>query len=168
MSWKFGSQTIDSIEQFPEGAFGFIYNITNVTKARQYIGKKQLFNNRSRKISKAYYEKIKKEGADVFKTRDKKKSKKGNPVWIYKRREVKESNWLTYCGSNKQLIEDISQGDEIVKEIWDIAMSSKELSFLEEEALWMMKVLRYPEAFYNDNIGGRYFSGDLSPSQIKS
>ena len=69
------------LNEAPENAFGFIYKITNTTNDKMYIGRK-------------YFEK---------KRRVKKKGQS--------RRKVirKSSDWQTYTGSSKPLIESISQ-----------------------------------------------------------
>lgn len=68
--------------EYKEGAFGFIYKITNKINGRQYIGKKQ-------KVSKV--------------KRPPLKGKKRN------RRQEKESDWKTYTGSSKELNADIDK-----------------------------------------------------------
>jgi hypothetical protein len=75
--WIFNNEPIF---EPPEGAFGFVYEITNIISGRKYIGKK------------------------VFYNRVKKPPLKGK---TRKRVSVKQSDWKTYYGSNKELNEDV-------------------------------------------------------------
>lgn len=168
--WYYNGRLVTCIEDLPkivQNAYGFVYCITNETNGKKYIGQKKITSVRTSVISKNVYEREKRNGADnVFKTKNKKKSKKGSPVWIYKRRNLKESNWSSYCGSNKQLLEDIEKGHTIFKEIWDFAETSKKLTFLETEAQFMMQVLRKPKEYYNDNILGKFYSRELNIDDV--
>ncbi len=69
---------------------------------------------------------------------------------------VKESNWLTYTGSNKELNQDIKDGDKIEKMIIDIAFDSRKLTYLETKHQFKNDVLE-SNNYYNTNILGRFF-----------
>ena len=78
-----------------------------------------------------------------------------------------ESDWQTYWGSCKPLLEDIKRlgEDKFYKEILDLAWSSKHLSYLEAKYQFKTDVLETNS--YNDNIQARYYRKDLAtPSSI--
>jgi len=72
MSWFYKGKKVESIEDMPKDAFGFVYVVTHVISGKKYIGKKALFHNR---------------------TLPPLKGKKR------RRKVVKESDWKTYFGS---------------------------------------------------------------------
>ena len=133
----------------PEGAVGFIYMIHFTDYDKSYIGRKSFWSSRKRKFGK-------RESALVT---DKRK-KKYEIV-------IKESNWRTYNSSNLDVRSRIACGDKHVKIILDIAYSKKQLSYMEERALFSNKVLE-TDNFINDNIAGRYFTKDAIWEHIKS
>lgn len=132
---------IESILDIPKGAIGFIYHIVT-EEGKQYIGKKNFFTKRKRKFGK-------KEAALIT---DKRKK-----LWEH---VIKESNWQVYVSSNTSLQKDISDGIGFSKYIIDYAYKKKELSYKEEKQLYVNEVLE-DTTWYNDNIGGRYFTKDV-------
>jgi serine/threonine protein kinase len=42
----------NSLEDFPEGTFGFVYKVKNKSNGKIYIGKKVLYFNRKKKLTK--------------------------------------------------------------------------------------------------------------------
>jgi hypothetical protein len=136
--WIYNGEEITSIDQMPEGAIGFVYNIVT-NEGREYIGKKNLYSKRKRKFGKK----------EIAKITDKRKKH-----WEY---VTKESDWKTYNSSNKELKEDIKNGVEVTKYILQFAFEKKELSYLEEKHLWCCGVLEHGDKYYNSNIAGRYY-----------
>lgn len=132
--------TVDS-SHIPEGAIGFIYMI-KTHDGRAYIGKKNLKTKRKRKFGK-------KESALIT---DKRKK-----LWEH---IIKDSDWLTYIGSNKELQKDIANGVKYEKYILDFGFSSKHLSYLESKELFVNEVLESKQ-WYNDNILGKFFTKDI-------
>ena len=145
MSYWIGNNftKIDSIDdpRIPKGAIGFIYKIETYD-GKAYIGKKNFYTKRKRKFGKK----------EIAALTDKRKKH-----WEY---VIKESDWLTYIGSNKVLQKDIAKGVKYEKYILDFAFSKKQLSYLEEKELYVNEVLE-SDKWYNDNISGRYFRKDL-------
>ena len=45
-NWLYFKKQINTIDQFPENTFGFIYKISNVDTNKVYIGKKSLYHNK--------------------------------------------------------------------------------------------------------------------------
>lgn len=133
-------ETVDS-PHIPEGAVGFIYLI-KTHEGKGYIGKKNLKTKRKRKFGKK----------EIAKLKDKRLKH-----WEY---VIKDSDWLTYIGSNKQLQKDIANGVKYEKYILDFGFSSKHLSYLETKELFINEVLE-SDKWYNDNILGKFFTKDL-------
>ena len=132
---------INSIEKIPKDYIGFIYLIVTY-EGRKYIGKKNFFTKRKRKFGK-------KESALIT---DKRKK-----LWEH---VIKESDWKTYIGSNKELQKDIAQGVKYDKYIIDYARSKKQLSYKETKQLYINEVLE-SDKWYNSNINGKFFRKDV-------
>lgn len=138
------TREFNNIEDFPPQAIGFIYKVTNIATSKFYIGRKVLYNNTSKTLTK-------KEIAEWDK-----------PGRVPRKRKiVKESDWLSYHGSNKILnLERKELGDDIFnREIIQLCFSKKQLTYY--EVYWQMhyKVLHIDS--YNDNIQGRFYRKDV-------
>ena len=144
-NWLLFKKQIESVDQFPEGTFGFIYKITHIDTNKAYIGKKSLYHNKKHKLTK-------KQLAEQPITRGRKST-----------HEViqSESDWKTYYGSSKELAADIKQFgiEKFRREIIYIAKSKKHLTYLELKAQFQHDVLEINS--YNDNILGKFFRKDL-------
>lgn len=155
MSWIYdGNTEIKSISDFPELTYGFIYLITNVTKEKFYVGKKALRSYRWVKIAQSTYDKNAKD--PNYRKSKSKRSRKGKPIWEYRKLVIKETDWLKYTGSNKELNEDIKNGDKIYKEIIDFGKDKRELTYLEAKYQFKKDVLEREDC-YNTNILGKFF-----------
>jgi len=139
-----GIKEFKSIEDFPENSFGFIYKITNIITGKFYIGKKSLYHNIKKKLTKA--ELAEQTGP----------GRKSTTKTIQK-----ESDWLTYWGSNKELLNDIKTSSNLSfqREIIKIAKTKKELTYWEVNYQCSYDVLLVNS--YNDNILGKFFRKDL-------
>ena len=128
----------------PEDWVGFVYKITNKTNGKFYIGKKVFWNNRKTKLTK-------KEIAEQTGPGRKPTHKV----------VTKESDWLTYWGSNKDLLADIQElgMDNFERKILTLCKSKKELTYWEMHYQCKEEVLL--NNAYNDNILGKFFSSDL-------
>ena len=143
--WLYKGKQINSIEDLPEGTFGFVYRTRYIPTDQYYIGKKQLIYNLKKKLGKK--EKALWEG-------------KGRPP-VYKRVE-KESDWKTYYGSHaevKKLLKEEGE-DKFIREILELAFEKKRLTYLENKYLFTLEVLEN-KRYFNDNIEGRYFKKDF-------
>lgn len=138
MSWYYKGKVLKP-EDIPEWACGFCYLITHVPSSRIYIGKKLLQAKRRTKISKK--EKAATKTRKTFKT------------------TVKQSNWETYFGSNKEILEMISYGKkgEFTREILEFCHSKQHLSY-REMVLQVLHDVLSTDAF-NGNIMARFFKG---------
>jgi hypothetical protein len=132
------------LSQFPEFIHGFVYVITNKTNGKFYVGKKILRNNLSKKLTKKEISEWSKPGR-VPK----------------KKKEVKESNWKDYWGSNKQLLEDakLLGKENFERKILQFCRSSKQLTYF--EMLWQIHYNVLCENSYNDQILGKFFRRDV-------
>ncbi len=104
---------------------GFVYNITNLTNGKRYIGKK-LFN-----FSKILYRKAKNKRLTV------------------------RSDYMTYYGSNDELNADVKLlGEEnFRRDILRLCKSKSECNYAELSYQVKLDVLLYPELFYNAYVG---------------
>lgn len=134
--WTYKGREVNSVEDMPDGTVGFVYRVTHQPSGKHYIGKKVLYFNR---------------------TLPPLKGKKR------RRRVVKESDWKTYYGSNttiKQMIKE-EKSDEFTREILVFVNRKKMLTYYETKFLFTEGVLENPNKFFNDNILGKFFRGDL-------
>lgn len=158
--WSYQGNIIKTIDDVPSNSIGFIYIVRNLSNNRFYIGRKSFFSVRSQKIVKSTYDKLKSKGEFVTKTKDKRKSKVGKPVWNYKKINRKETPWKTYTGSSKELNADLAKGVEYEKEILMFCFSKKEISYRELEQIVCSKCLERDDC-YNGNVLGKWFPNDL-------
>jgi hypothetical protein len=144
VSEKDKSRFIESLEDFPENCVGFIYLIKNRTTGKIYIGKKSLYSNTNKKLTK-------KELAEQT----------GPGRKPTKKLVTKESNWKVYMGSSKELLADIKEfGEDIyMRDILHFCYSKKQLTYYEINYQMKYNVLEVDS--YNDNILGKFYRKDL-------
>lgn len=130
MSWKHGKRVITDFKDFPEGAYGFVYMITNLDTYEFYIGRKQLLSKVTRPPLKG--------------------QKK-------KRVEFKESKWLDYQSSNKE----VQQWSNVEKVILTVAFTKIGLTYFETKALFCLGALEDDKSL-NGNINGKYFKDKIT------
>lgn len=143
--WFYKDSPVTEIADMPEDVCGFIYKITNLQTGKIYIGKKILLSNRKKKLTK-------KELAELEPKRGKKPTFK---------RDIQESNWKSYYGSCKPLLEEIKVKGELEfrREILRFCKTKKQLSYWEVHYQCLHNVLI--EDTYNDNILSKFFRKDL-------
>jgi hypothetical protein len=146
-TWVYNSKPITNLNDFPKDTFGFIYIVKNTDTNKSYIGKKVLYHNKKVKLGK-------KEVAELTGVGRKPTTKI----------VTKESDWETYYGSNKEVMQLIKEGkqDLFTRTIIKLAPNKKLLTYYETQALFTYKVLEHPESFYNDNILGKFFTKDFT------
>ena len=118
----------------PEGTIGFVYIIYNLRDGRQYIGKKLI------------------------------KFRKTKTVKGKKKRELVDSDWKTYWGSNDELKADVERLGEssFRREIIHFAKNKGTLSYLELKEQMDHRVLEHPNLYYN-----RWIMARISTSHVK-
>tara|TARA_B100000085_G_C18196939_1_gene372007 strand:- start:134 stop:538 length:405 start_codon:yes stop_codon:yes gene_type:complete len=121
--WKYCNKEIAVL---PEDVVGFVYQITNNTNGRMYIGKKLARFKRSRPPLKG------------------KKNK---------RRHMVDSDWQDYYGSSDELSADVIRlgKDKFTREILFYCYSKAELSYVEAREQFARKVLESND-YYNGHI----------------
>ena len=141
--WKYKGKEVKSIEDLPKNAHGFVYLIKNTVTDKFYVGKKNLVSVTNKPLTK-------KELSEIT---DKRKSKK--------KQVIKESNWMSYWGSNKELLSDIKEygQDKFERTILKVCFSKKELTYYEIHQQCVYNVLITNS--YNDNILGKFYRKDL-------
>jgi hypothetical protein len=144
--WLYKEKVINSLEDMPQNTFGFVYIVTHQPSGISYIGKKSLFHNIKKKLTK-------KELAEQT----------GPGRKSATRVVVKESDWKTYYGSAKPIMELIKGGkqEEFTREILQLVPNKKLLTYYECKYLFKYGVLEHPLEYFNDNILGKFFSKDF-------
>jgi hypothetical protein len=126
-AWLYKGEEITSP---PEGAYGFVYQITNLINGMKYIGKKFFL--------KPHYRQV-----------------KGK-----RKKSMVESDWQTYYGSSQRLVDDIKKyGKENFKrEILLIENTRGMVNYMEAKTQFLLEVLESDD-YYNGiiqiKIGGR-------------
>lgn len=145
--WFYKDKEINNLSDFPiikeKDIFGFIYEIWNTKLNKKYIGKKYLFYNVKRKIG----------------ILEKEENKKNN-IWKDYKYVVKESDWKTYWGSNKQLLKDYQEESKhFLRTIVHLCYNKRELTYWEVAYQFKYDVLF--NNYYNDNILGKFYTKDF-------
>ena len=114
------------ILELPNDVVGFVYQITNTTNGRMYIGKKLARFKRSRKPLKGR---------------------------VNKRRYKVDSDWRDYFGSSDELSADVAKigKEKFKREILYYCYSKAELSYVEAREQFARKVLESND-YYNGHI----------------
>ena len=149
--WLFENREITSIEDVPTNAQGFIYRIVHIPTGKAYIGKKILFNNVKKKLTKKELEEYDKPGR--------------KPT---SKRVVKESDWMKYYGSCKPLQQLVKQEgpDNFVREILRFVPNKKMMTYYETKELFINEVLEHPDRYFNDCILGKFYNRDVLPNPL--
>ena len=154
-TWTYKGLLITSIDDMPDGTYGFIYKVTHKTSGKKYIGKKVLYFERNKRLGKRALQELKEERA--------KKGLKGRTP--LKQKIVTESDWKTYFGSQKEILElskkDIA-GENWEKKLLEFVPNKKLLTYFETKHLMMNGVLENKySAHINDNILGKFYRKDF-------
>ena len=145
--WLYNDKEVSSLEDFPADTYGFIYQVTHVPSGFSYIGKKVLHHNVKKKLTKKQLAEQSGRG------------RKSTTEVIQK-----ESDWKTYYGSAKPILELLKNGrqDEFERVILCLVPNKKLLTYYECKYLFTMGVLENSEKWYNDNILGKFFRKDFA------
>ena len=160
MSWTYKGETVKEIIDFPPNSYGFIYVITHKPTNKKYIGKKVLYFSKKVKIGKKELAKMQ----NVVGRR---------PAY---RIAIKESDWLNYYGSQKELKQLLAESkvNEFERIIVKVVPNKKLLTYFETKYQFIYQVLEKPEEFFYDNILGKFYTKDFQdieyedPLEIKN
>jgi ubiquinone biosynthesis protein Coq4 len=144
--WLYENKVIEKIEDFPENTYGFVYITTHIPTGISYIGKKALFHNVKKKLTKA--ELAEQTGP----------GRKATTKVIQK-----ESDWKTYYGSAEPILKLLkeSKHEEFTREILHIVSNKKLLTYYECKYLFKYGVLEHPLEYFNNNILGKFYTSDF-------
>ena len=145
--WLYKDKKIYTIEDFPKDTYGFVYITIHEPTGKAYIGKKSLYHNVKKKLTK-------KELAEQTG-----RGRKSTTTTIQK-----ESDWKNYYGSAKPIVELIKQGkqNDFIRKILCLVPTKKLLTYYECKYLFKHEVLETPEDWFNDNILGKFYSKDFA------
>jgi hypothetical protein len=145
--WLYNNKVIETLDDFPTGIYGFIYITTHTPSGMSYIGKKVLYHNVKRKLTRK--ELAEHQGAGR------------KPTHQVVR---KESDWKTYHGSAKPILEMLKEGkhSEFKREILELVYSKKLLTYYECKYLFKYGVLENSEGWFNDNVLGKFYRKDFA------
>jgi len=151
--WTYKTKPVTEISDMPEGTYGFIYEDTHIPSGKKYIGRKVLYFERNVRLGKKALEALKEE-RKILKLRGK------TPL---KKKVIKESDWKTYFGSQKEIMELVKNGTEedFKREIIEYVATKKLLTYFECKHLFIKEVLENRDNYINDNILGKFFRKDF-------
>ena len=156
-SWTHQGRIFNDITDFPEGTYGFIYEVLHKPSGMKYLGKKVLFFERNKRLGKKALEALKEE----------RKAKGIGGRTPLKQKVITESDWKEYYGSHpkiKQLVTDSKDlRKDFEKKILDLVPSKKLLTYYECKHLFKNDVLEtYSHQYINDNILGKFYRKDFN------
>ena len=151
--WIYQGNPVANIESIPEDTYGFIYEVTHIPTGKKYIGKKVLYFERSKRLGKRELETLKEE----------RKSKGVGGRTPLKKKVITESDWKTYHGSQKEILELVKEGrkEDFRREILKYVQDKKRLTYFECKYLFTKEVLENRDNYINDNILGKFYRKDF-------
>lgn len=146
MNWLYEGKEIQNIEDLGDNIFGFIYITTHLPSSKKYLGKKSLFHNVKKKLTK-------KELAEQTGP-----GRKPTSITIQK-----ESDWKKYYGSEEFIKQKIkgNKQEEFTREIIQLVPNKKLLTYYECKYQFVYGVLE-SEEWLNTNILGKFYSKDFA------
>ena len=143
--WIYKDQVINDISEFPENTYGFIYKITRISDGRFYVGRKNLYSERTKALTK--------------KELSEHTGKGKKPT---KKKVVSESDWQAYYGSNTNLKADIKeQGrDAFKREILHLCTHKKQMTY-QEIRYQILEGCLESDNCYVDNVLGKFWRKDI-------
>ena len=145
--WLYQNKEVLSLEDLPQDTYGFIYISIHQPTGKSYIGKKSLFHNVKKKLTKKQL--VEQTG----------RGRKPTTEIVQK-----ESDWKTYYGSAKPILDLLKEGkqEEFTREILQLVPNKKLLTYYECKYLFMLGVIERPDGYFNDNILGKFFRKDFA------
>jgi len=144
--WLYQNKEVLSLEDLPKDTYGFIYISIHQPTGKSYIGKKSLFHNVKKKLTKKQL--VEQTG----------RGRKPTTEVIQK-----ESDWKTYYGSAKPILDLLKEGkqEEFTRKILQLVTNKKLLTYYECKYLFMLGVIEKQDGYFNDNILGKFFRKDF-------
>jgi len=144
LNWTYNGEEMSSIELLPKNAYSFIYLITRVSDGRYYVGRKNLYSERTKALTKK----------ELTEQTDKRLSKK--------KKVVTESDWKTYYGSEPTLKEDVKVlGKEaFTRQIIHICTHKKQTTYQELRHQILLECLESDNC-YNSQILAKFWKKDI-------
>ena len=144
--WLYQNKEVLSLEDLPQDTYGFIYIVTHLPSGKSYIGKKSLFHNVKKKLTKKQLAEQTGRG------------RKPTTEVIQK-----ESDWKIYYGSAKPILDLIKEDkqEEFTREILHLVPNKKLLTYYECKYLFMLGVIEQQDGYFNDNILGKFYRKDF-------
>jgi hypothetical protein len=145
--WLYQGKEVLSLEDLPQNTYGFIYISIHQPTGKSYIGKKSLFHNVRKKLTKKQL--VEQTG----------RGRKPTTEIVQK-----ESDWKTYYGSAKPILDLLKEGkqEEFTREILQLVTNKKLLTYYECKYLFMLGVIEKQDGYFNDNILGKFFRKDFA------
>ena len=145
--WLYQNKEVLSLEDLPQDTYGFVYISIHQPTGKSYIGKKSLFHNVKKKLTKKQL--VEQTG----------RGRKPTTEIVQK-----ESDWKTYYGSAKPILDLIKEGkqEEFTREILQLVSNKKLLTYYECKYLFMLGVIEKQDGYFNDNILGKFFRKDFA------
>jgi len=152
-TWIYKGTPVVSIKAMPENSYGFIYEVTHIPSGRKYLGKKVLYFERNKRLGKRALEAL----------REERKAKGIGGRTPLKQKVVTESDWKTYYGSQKEVLELVKEGNQkdFKREILQYVPDKKQLTYYECKYLFINEVLETRNNYINDNILGKFYRKDF-------
>ena len=144
--WLYQNKEVLSLEDLPQDTYGFVYISIHQPTGKSYIGKKSLFHNVKKKLTKKQL--VEQTG----------RGRKPTTEIVQK-----ESDWKTYYGSAKPILDLLKEGkqEEFTREILQLVPNKKLLTYYECKYLFMLGVIEKQDGYFNDNILGKFFRKDF-------
>ena len=131
--WLYRGKEIHSHEDLPDSCTNIVYVIT-YESGKYYLGKKTIRSMRRLKPTK------------------KQLAKRKN----YRRVEMKDIPFISYCGSSKETLGEVVKS----KQILYLCSTKKAATYLEAAELFEHDAI-FKKEFLNKNVSGRFFQNDL-------
>ena len=151
--WTYNGRLITEVQDMPEGTYGFIYETTHKPSGKKYLGKKVLYFERNKKLGKRALEAL----------REERKSKGIGGRVPLKQKIVTESDWKTYYGSHKEILELVKSDGPMNfdRKILCYVPNKKLLTYYECKYLFINEVLENRDNYINDNVLGKFYRKDF-------
>lgn len=132
--WYYEGEVFTS--EMIDGYIGFVYEITDLSNGKKYLGKKKLSATRTLKPLKGFKR---------------------------KRKVISESDWMDYYGSSEEVKALVleSGAERFSRRILRLCKTTAEMSYYEMKEQMAQDVLLKPNHYYNAFVGGKIHRNHL-------